>query len=154
LVEKKSRARKINAAACESYQIPYTHYDALKDGADYIDEEGNTILNKWLTDDGTAPKKYAFCADTLFTTSFLEAVMDCDTLYHESTYLQVDESKAAMRFHSTAKQAAQFAVLAKTKKLLLGHYSSKYREVRVFEEEARSIFPNTFATIEGITYEV
>ena len=80
--------------------------------------------------------------------------MDCDTLYHESTYLQVDESKAAMRFHSTAKQAAQFAVLAKTKKLLLGHYSSKYREVRVFEEEARSIFPNTFATIEGITYEV
>ena len=154
LVEKKSRARKINAAACESYQIPYTHYDALKDGADYIDEEGNTILNKWLTDDGTAPKKYAFCADTLFTTSFLEAVMGCDTLYHESTYLQVDESKAAMRFHSTAKQAAQFAVLAKTKKLLLGHYSSKYREVRVFEEEARSIFPNTFATIEGITYEV
>jgi len=154
LVEKKSRARKINAAACESYQIPFTHYDALKDGADYIDEEGNTILNKWLTDDGTAPKKYAFCADTLFTTSFLEAVMDCDTLYHESTYLQVDESKAAMRFHSTAKQAAQFAVLAKTKKLLLGHYSSKYREVRVFEEEARSIFPNTFATIEGITYEV
>ncbi len=154
LVEKKSRARKINAAACESYQIPFTHYDALKDGTDYIDEEGNTILNKWLTDDGTAPKKYAFCADTLFTTSFLEAVMGCDTLYHESTYLQVDESKAAMRFHSTAKQAAQFAVLAKTKKLLLGHYSSKYREVRVFEEEARSIFPNTFATIEGITYEV
>jgi ribonuclease Z len=154
LVEKKSRARKINAAACESYQIPFTHYDALKDGADYIDEEGNTILNKWLTDDGTAPKKYAFCADTLFTTSFLEAVMGCDALYHESTYLQVDESKAAKRFHSTAKQAAQFAVLAKTKKLLLGHYSSKYREVRVFEEEARSIFPNTFATIEGITYEV
>lgn len=154
LVTKKSRARKINAAACESYQIPYTHYDALKDGADYIDEEGNTILNKWLTDDGTAPKKYAFCADTLFTTSFLETVMDCDTLYHESTYLHVDENKAAMRFHSTAKQAAQFAVLAKTKKLLLGHYSSKYREVCVFEEEARSIFPNTFATIEGITYEV
>jgi ribonuclease Z len=154
LVEKKSRARKINAAACESYQIPFTHYDALKDGADYIDEEGNAILNKWLTDDGTAPKKYAFCADTLFTTSFLEAVMGCDALYHESTYLQVDESKAAKRFHSTAKQAAQFAVLAKTKKLLLGHYSSKYREVRVFEEEARSIFPNTFATIEGITYEV
>jgi ribonuclease Z len=154
LVEKKSCARKINAAACESYQIPFTHYDALKDGADYIDEEGNAILNKWLTDDGTAPKKYAFCADTLFTTSFLEAVMGCDALYHESTYLQVDESKAAMRFHSTAKQAAQFAVLAKTKKLLLGHYSSKYREVRVFEEEARSVFPNTFATIEGITYEV
>ncbi|MEY3843511.1 MAG: hypothetical protein RIR80_1083, partial [Bacteroidota bacterium] len=56
--------------------------------------------------------------------------------------------------HSTAKQAAQLAVLAKTKKLLLGHYSSKYRDVRVFEEEARSIFPNTFATIEGVTYEV
>jgi ribonuclease Z len=154
LMEKKSRARKINAAACESYQIPYTHYDALKEGADYIDEEGNTILNKWLTDEGTAPKKYAFCADTLFTTSFLEAITGCDTMYHESTYLEIDESKAAIRFHSTAKQAAQLAVLAKTKKLLLGHYSSKYRDVRVFEEEARNIFPNTFATIEGVTYEV
>jgi ribonuclease Z len=154
LVEQKSRARKINAAACESYQIPYSHYDALKEGADYIDEKGNTILNKWLTDEGTAPKKYAFCADTLFTTSFLEAITGCDTMYHESTYLDIDESKAAIRFHSTAKQAAQLAVLAKTKKLLLGHYSSKYRDVRVFEEEARSIFPNTFATIEGVTYEV
>ena len=126
----------------------------IKEGADYIDEEGNTILNKWLTDEGTAPKKYAFCADTLFTTSFLEAITGCDTMYHESTYLEIDESKAAIRFHSTAKQAAQLAILAKTKKLLLGHYSSKYRDVRVFEEEARSIFPNTFATIEGVTYEV
>jgi hypothetical protein len=113
--------------------------------------------NQLDTAEVTIPKllKMYCCTNMLlFTTSFLEAITGCDTMYHESTYLEIDESKATIRFHSTAKQAAQLAVLAKTKKLLLGHYSSKYRDVRVFEEEARSIFPNTFATIEGVTYEV
>jgi ribonuclease Z len=75
-------------------------------------------------------------------------------LYHESTYLSDNEERALSRFHSTAAQAAMIAQKAGAKQLLLGHYSSKYREVAAFAQEAAAIFPNVLATEEGAAYEL
>jgi ribonuclease Z len=99
-------------------------------------------------------KRYAYCADTLFTDSFLPIIEGADTIYHECTYLDADAQKAAARFHSTAAQAAQIAKMAGTKQLLLGHFSSKYKELDAFREEASTIFPNSFVSVEGVAYEV
>ena len=80
--------------------------------------------------------------------------MDADTIYHECTYLHAEAEKAEARFHSTAKQAAQLAKMANAKQLLLGHFSSKYKDLEPFREEAAEVFPNVQVTVEGAAYEI
>jgi len=73
-------------------------------------------------------------------------------IYHETTYLDNLRERAESRFHSTTKQAALIAQKAKVKKLLIGHFSSKYDTLEAFEKEAREIFPNTELALEGAVY--
>lgn len=154
LVESKTNGRKIQPAKCHEYEIPRYYYDKLKQGEDYERKDGTVIKNELLTTEGPAVKKYAYCADTLYTDSFLQYIKDVDTIYHESTYLHAEAEKAAARYHSTPIQAAEIAKKANAKQLLLGHYSSKYRDLHPFREEARTVFDNTFVTIEGNSYDI
>ncbi len=154
LIERKTKGRKLLPDQCRAYEIPAYFYDRLKKGEDYERSDGTVIKNELVTEEGPSPKKYAYCADTLFTDSFLPHIMDADAIYHEATYLNLDAEKAAARFHSTAKQAAQLARMANAKLLLLGHFSSKYRDLQPFSDEAREIFPNVQVTQEGVTYMV
>lgn len=154
LVERKTRGRKLLSDKAKEYEIPAEYYDRLKQGADYERPDGTIVQNEWVTDDGPVPKKYAYCADTSFTDSFLDVIQGADTIYHECTYLGKDSDKAEKRFHSTAAQAAELAKMANAKQLLLGHFSSKYRDLEPFREEALPIFPNVQVTIEGTAYEI
>lgn len=154
VVEQKTKGRRLLPDQCRAYEIPAYFYDRLKQGADYERADGVLVRNEWVTDRGPTPKRYAYCADTLFTHSFLEHIQGVDTLYHESTYLEKDADRAQARFHSTAKQAAAIAKAAGVRQLLLGHFSSKYKELQPFGEEAATIFPNVVVTTEGTTYDV
>lgn len=154
LIERKTRGRKLLPDKCNEFGIPAAYYEHLKQGKDYERKDGLLIKNEWVTDAGPAVKKYAYCADTLFTDSFLSTIQGADTIYHECTYLEKDLAKALARYHSTAAQAAQLAKLAGAKQLLLGHFSSKYKELEPFQEEASAIFPNVFVSIEGTAYEI
>lgn len=154
LVERKTRGRKLLPEKCKEFDVPSAYYDSLKQGNDYIRENGEVIKNEWVTDEGPAVKRYAYCADTLFTENFLPAIKGADTIYHECTYLEPDAAKATARFHSTAAQAARIAQMAGAKQLLLGHFSSKYKDLDPFRAEASAIFPNVFVSVEGISYEV
>lgn len=154
LVERKTKGRKLLPDKCREYEIPAYFYDRLKHGEDYIRKDGFVVENKWVTLDGPLPKRYAYCADTLFTEDFLPYIKGADAIYHECTYLEADADRATARFHSTAKQAARLATLAETKLLLLGHFSSKYRDLEPFREEAAAIFPNVQITTEGAAYEI
>lgn len=95
---------------------------------------------------------YAYSADTLFNPDLAKHFMDVDCLYHESTYVDTEQEKATLRFHSTAKEAATIASLANAKQLIIGHYSSKYQEIELHLEEAKCIFANVYNAIEGNTY--
>jgi ribonuclease Z len=154
VIERKTKGRKLLLEKAREYEIPAIFYDRLKQGEDYERKDGLLVKNEWVTEDGPSPKKYAYCADTLFTDSFVEYIKDVDTIYHECTYLHADVAKAEARFHSTARQAAELAKMANAKQLLLGHFSSKYKDLEPFRDEAAEIFPNVFATIEGTAYEV
>lgn len=153
-IERKTKGRKLLPEKCREYGIPSYFYDRLKRGEDYERSDGFVVKNEWVTDEGPSPKKYAYCADTLFTESFLDHIKGADTIYHECTYLEKDADRATARFHSTAKQAAQIAKLAGAKQLLLGHFSSKYKDLEPFREEAAAIFPNVLVTTEGAAYEI
>lgn len=154
LVERKTKGRKLLPDKAREYGIAPEFYDSLKQGEDYQAEDGSLVKNEWVTEDGPSPRKYAYCADTIFTDSFLDVIQGADTIYHECTYLDRDADKAEKRFHSTAAQAAQLAKMANAKQLLLGHFSSKYRDLEPFREEAKSIFPNVQVTVEGTAYEI
>ena len=108
------------------YEIPAAYYEQLKQGKDYQRKDGLLVKNEMVTIDGPSVKRYAYCADTIFTESFLPVIKGADTIYHECTYLEKDAEKATARHHSTAAQAAQIAKLAGAKLLLLGLFSSKY----------------------------
>ena len=154
LVERKTKGRKLLPGKCVEYEIPAAYYDYLKQGQDYERKDGLLVKNEWVTEDGPSAKRYAYCADTIFTDSFLDVIQGVDTIYHECTYLEQDKDKAAARYHSTASQAAEIALRANAKQLLLGHFSSKYKELEPFREEASAIFPNVLVSIEGIAYEI
>ncbi len=154
LVERKTRGRKLLPERCAEFDVPSEFYLNLKQGEDYVRPDGVIVKNELVTEDGPSPRKYAYCADTLFTDSFLDTVQGADTIYHECTYLEADKEKAAKRYHSTAAQAAELAKMAGASQLLLGHFSSKFRDLEPFREEASVIFPNTLVSIEGTSYEV
>jgi ribonuclease Z len=154
LIERKTKGRKILPDKCIEYEIPGYYYDRLKEGADYERKDGFVVKNEWVTIDGPSARRYAYCADTIFTDSFLPFIKGADTIYHECTYLEAEAAKATARYHSTAIQAAQIAQMAEAKQLLLGHFSSKYRDLEPFRAEAETVFANVQVTVEGAAYEI
>lgn len=154
LITEKAKSRKLLPERCSYYEIPAAYYKQLKAGQDYTGKDGFVVQNEWVTEMGKPEKRYAYCADTQYTESFLPQIMNVDLLYHESTYLENDAERASGRYHSTAKQAARLAQKANAQQLILGHYSSKYKSTLEFELEARSIFASSFATKEGDIFEI
>ena len=110
-----------------------------------------TVSRKRLAAYGK-PRRYAYCADTRYTESLFPHITQYDLIYHEATYLDDQREKAELRYHSTAKQAAQLAQKAQVKRLLLGHFSSQYERLDAFEQEAREVFPNSELAVQGVTY--
>ena len=150
----KKGKRKLNAEKAKEHEIPFAFFDKLKNGEDYIKKDGTLIKNEWVTEEGAKGKTYVFCADTKYDEAIISNIEDADLIYHETTYLDALQQRAADRFHSTTKQAALIAKKANVKKLLIGHFSSKYDTLEEFEQEAKEIFPNTELALEGVTYKV
>ena len=117
-----------------------------------LKKDGQRILNEDVTKPAPAALSYAYCADTKYDETLIKIIAGADLIYHEATYLDDQREKAIERFHSTAKQAATLALQGNVKKLLLGHFSSKYEVLDVFREEAAAVFPNVEACKEGVTY--
>ncbi len=150
----KKQSRKLNPELAKQYEIPTLFYERLKDGEDYSRKDGNIIKNDLVTEAAEPGKIYAFCADTKYDESLIPHIQGANMIYHETTYLDNLRERAESRFHSTTKQAAAIAKKAGVKKLLIGHFSSKYNTLEDFETEAREVFENTELALEGVCYEV
>lgn len=150
----KKKPRKVLPEKAREYGIPSSFFNKLKDGMDFTSKNDEVVKNEWVTEAATPGRVYAFCADTKYDESILPHIKEADMIYHETTYLHHLEERATMRFHSTTKQAATIARKAKVKKLLIGHFSSKYDTLEEFEKEAKEVFPNTELALEGVTYRV
>ena len=157
MIKEKRKPRKIDAEKLKEHpEIPVHFYEHLQTGADYNAPNGTMIKNEAVTYANTPGKSYAYCADTIFSPSIAEEIKGVTMLYHETTYLKDQEARAAGRHHSTSTQAAELARLAKAQKLLIGHFSSQYDndKLHLFEEEAKTIFPEVQLALEGVTFEV
>ncbi len=126
------------------------HIAQLKKGKDIYDINGNILYkNEALTLPPKRSRSYAYCSDTKYHEYIIPQIQGVDLLYHESTFLHDQEARADETFHSTARQAAIIAQKAGVGQLILGHYSSRYKDLLPFIEEAKSVFPNTVLSIEG-----
>lgn len=136
------------------YGIPVSQINNIKNGADWINEDGDVIPNARLVQPADSPRSYAYCSDTRFMPALKEQVKGVTVLYHESTYTAEQEDRAKIYYHSTARQAATIAAGAGVGTLLLGHYSARYNDEKVLLEEAKAVFPNSILTQEGMVFDV
>lgn len=141
--------RKLNIAAVESYNIDRCYYQNIKNGRDITLESGKVVSNSELTFDPPAPKSYAFCSDTAFSEAIIPWVKGVDVLYHEATFLESEKKLAPKTKHATAKEAATIAKEANVGKLILGHFSTRYKSLELFKEEAQTIFDNVDLADDG-----
>lgn len=146
--------RKLNPGEARAYGIPATFYKKLQQGEDYLTPQGERVENAAVTSDPPRGRRYVFCADGRYQEKLLDYIGGADLLYHEATYLQAETDNADRRYHSTSIQAATLARKGAVKKLLIGHFSSKYRDLGPFLEECRPVFPETELAMEGVTYPV
>ena len=127
----------------------------LKKGEDVIDEEGNM---KYGASEYTLapqlPLAYAYCSDTRPLERNIEQIQGVDLLYHEATFMEEEKDKARETKHSTAAEAAGIAKRANVKRLIIGHFSARYKDLNPVLEEAQKIFKNTSLAIEGDTFDL
>ena len=150
LFREKLGLRKIKKEVVLSEKIPYTEYENIKRGADYIMDDGTVISNESMTLSPPPPRSYAYCSDTRYTEAIVPIIKGVDILYHETTFLKELTDQAILKFHSTAEQAARIAQLAEVKKLIIGHYSARYDDTNPFLDEAKSVFEETELTYDGL----
>uniref|UniRef100_UPI00321762ED ribonuclease Z n=1 Tax=uncultured Draconibacterium sp. TaxID=1573823 RepID=UPI00321762ED len=152
LFKEKPKPANIKKDMVKAYNIPIAKIKDIKAGADFITEDGRTIFNEQLTIAPPPPKSYAFCTDTAFHPPIAEFIKGVDLLYHEATFLEKLKDLAGKTLHSTTKEAAEMANLAEARKLLIGHFSARFKNINDFVNEAKEIFEETEAAVEGKKY--
>ena len=154
LFKEKPKRRHLMGDVANFYNIPIYQRQSIKDGADYITPEGVVIPNARLTKDADPSRSYAYCSDTRPCPNICEYLKDVDLLYHEATFAESEKERAKITHHSTAKEAAEIAQKAGVKKLLIGHFSSRYESEEQLQNEAREIFPNCTCANEGMIFNI
>lgn len=149
LFEENEKLKGINVDACNKYLIPFTHFNDLKRGKDFIGTDGKIIYNEMVTHPASPKLKYAFCSDTMYDERVAAAVAGVDLLYHETTFMHDKLPRAIETMHTTAKQAGEIAKMAQVKKLIIGHFSSRYDNLQPLLDEAKAVFENTELATEG-----
>jgi ribonuclease Z len=152
--DERPRLAKINIEAVKSQRVPRECLPLLKRGKDCISIDGKVYKPAEFTYPPPLTRSYAFCSDTLDSGSYHTSIADVSLLYHEATFLNDMESRAIDTYHTTALQAGIIAKNVRAKKLLIGHFSARYRSLDSLLNESRSAFRNSFLAVEGSTFPI
>lgn len=153
LFREKPKVRRMNREALAELKPSKLEILDLKEGKDVYHEDGSVKFeNKLMTLNPAASYSYAYCSDTRYKPVLKSLIEGVDMMYHEATFADDMKERAGATYHTTAAQAAQFAKDAKVGKLLLGHFSARYRELDPILEEARMVFEHAELAIEGTVF--
>lgn len=131
------------------YDLSIAQITAAKRGEDVVLDSGEVIPNGELTYRPYAPRSYAYLSDTNFSAKAANLCHGVSLMYHETTYAAAEQRSAKERGHATTRDAAKAALKAEAGRLIIGHYSSRYKQLEPLVEEARALFPATEAAVEG-----
>ena len=158
LFREKEPAMNVRKWKIDEYALSLTEIGAVKRGEDVVRTapDGSTVVLPFeeLGYRPYNPRSYAYCSDTAPFPELSSWVKGVDLLYHETTYPSELTAEAAKRHHSTTIQAAECALEAGVKKLVIGHYSSRRYDQSLYLEECRSVFPETYAANDGDVFDV
>ena len=149
LIKEKEKKRKLILEKTLEKNIDKIYYNKLTKKENVINNDGVEIDYKDVTKPGEKPKAFAYCSDTAYFDELINYIKGVDLLYCETTFLEKDKDKAELTLHSTSTDAATLAKKGRVKKLLIGHFSSRYDDNNDFITEAASIFENVIISEEG-----
>lgn len=150
LFKEKPKLRHLKGDMVKFYNIPIKELHGIKEGNDFVTPDGVVVPNARLTTDSDPVMSYAYCSDTAFNPQVAEMVKGVNTIYHEATYTNEFSHLAQPRGHSTSAEAARIAQMAGAERLILGHFSKRYRDESPLINEAKEIFPNTILANDGM----
>ena len=154
LFREKPKRRHLLGDVANFYDIPIYQRQIIKDGADFVTPEGTVVPNSRLTKEADPSRSYAYCSDTRPCPEICEYLKDIDMLYHEATFAESEKERAMVTHHSTAREAAEIAKQSGVKKLVMGHFSSRYENETQLLNEAREIFPHSECATEGSVFKI
>ncbi len=154
LFQEKEPPFNVHKEAIEKWGLSLTEIGTLKRGEDVVRADGSVIPASEAAYKPFVPRSYAYCSDTAPFPQEAAWLKGTTVIYHEATYLRELEDQGALRHHSTTLQAARVALEAGAQKLLIGHYSSRNAEMADYQAECRTLFPETYATSDGDSYEI
>lgn len=154
LFREKEHLRNLRKNVVETYQIPIKQIQLIKEGNDFINDDGELIPNEKLTLPPYKIRSYAYCTDTAYSEKIVPIIENVDLLFHEATLAKNLQKQAKETTHSTSTDAATIAKKANVKKLIIGHFSARYKDVSLLLQQAQEIFPNTFAAEDGEKYSI
>ena len=153
LFQEKQAERKLDIEKVSRYKIDKQYYSEIKKGFDVTLPSGELLPNAEVTLDPPPPKSYAYCSDTGYFDAIIPQIKNSDVLYHEATFLESEERYSHTTKHSTARQAAAIAREAEVGKLILGHFSTRYKNIERFREEAQEVFEAVELADDGKVFE-
>ncbi len=154
LFREKNKRRKFNFFKAKALEIPKDYFHLLKQENDVTLPDGRVIKADDMLMDRDAPRSYAYCSDTMPNAEMLPYIQDVSLLYHEATFTEEFRARAHETHHSTAREAAETAVACGTERLVIGHFSARYRELDQLLAEARAVFPHTELALEGRIFDL
>lgn len=154
LFQEKAGKRRLRKRIIKTLDIPVEEFLKIKEGADFTDQNGKVYKNSDITEEPNIPRTYAYCSDTSYHEPIIPFIKGVDLLYHETTFMADRAKAAADKLHSTTIEAGTIAKKAGVKKLIIGHYSTRYEYPEDLLEETKSVFPDSEAGIDGGIFEV
>ena len=159
-VTEKDRPGHFNVEKAAALGIPFGPlYGKLKRGEQITLPDGRQIRGTDLCGEPEEGRKFVYCTDTVYCEEAVELAQNADVLIHEATFAHQDADLAFDRLHSTSTMAAQVALGAGVKQLIITHFSPRYAPGNALVlddllQEARAIFPQTELAYDFLTYEV
>ena len=154
LFREKEKPRKVKKEFLMAEDVPVSEIPKIKAGADFVNQGGKVFSNNDITNNPSPARSFAYCSDTGYFEPVISEIRNVDLLYHEATFMSDMEQVAIEKFHSTARQAATIAHKANAVKLIIGHFSARYKNLDELLEEATSVFENTHLAEDGKVFEV
>ncbi len=154
LFKEKTPPLNVDKFKIEKYNLGIAQITAAKRGEDVSLESGELIKNSELTYTPHRPRSYAYLSDTAYSPPAAQRCSGVSLMYHEATYAHMEKKIARERGHSTAVEAARSALQASAERLIIGHFSSRYKDLTPLLDEAREVFSNSDLAIEGVTFTI
>lgn len=149
LFKEKPHLRNLKKDVVRNFDIPISKIKSIQEGEDFVNNDDDVISNSKLTLPPYKHRSYAYCTDTAYSEKIISLIKNVDLLFHEATLEKGMKKQAKQTFHSTTHDAANIANKANVNKLIIGHFSARYNDVRPLVKEAQEIFPNTYSAEDG-----